>query len=312
MKKALILFSLVSAISYGQNYSVSSFSNTYSDLLSPQILTTTVWDDPTLFVVSNFPVSINGNGYDTLMIDGLGCTISGVNGVISNRDGIDPSGIDIIDRGYDAGVSQSNISYDIDGFIGNRILKIQWKNVGSYGEYDVGGNSMSINFQLWFYEQGKYIEVRYGSSNVSDANVFLEGEIGVGVAIVDDINNLSPNDSFLTGITTFPSITNVYSRMNGIPQNGQVYRFAPTLSIGVDELNADKVAIFPNPCADKLNFTAEKIQEYAIYHIDGKLIKEGVIASSNTLDISDVSKGNYLLVLTNIEGEIFHSKFIKE
>ena len=303
---------MISVYSFGQNYTVASSSSSYTNIFGGQTLTTTAWDDPDFYIVPGFAVTINGNAYDSLLLNDLGCTITGVKNGIENLDAVNPSIIDVIDRGYDAGATQSSISYKVEGFAGNRILKLQWNNVGSYGDYDAGGNSMSINFQLWFYEQGHYIEVRYGSSNISDINVFYEGEIGAGVTVLADLYSSSPNDVFLTGATNFPTVTNLYSRMNGTPANGQMYRLTPALSVGVEETTQRKISIYPNPSTDIINFTEIDAKEYMIFSADGKMIDSGVLMTQKEINISQLAQGNYLLKLTNWDGEQFHQVFIKQ
>lgn len=173
-------------------------------------------------------------------------------------------------------------------------------------------NSMSINFQLWFYEQGNYIEARYGTSNVTDANVFYESETGAGFTVLDDLYNASPNDVYLTGTTSFPSIISVYGRMSGTPANGQVYRLTPSMSVGVAENVLNTISLYPNPCQDILNFTNIDAQNYALYSVEGKLIISEPMLGAKSINVADMPKGNYLLILTNHEGENFHHTFIKE
>lgn len=311
MKKiTLLLFSLITITFYGQSYTVTSFNNTYTYLVSPQLLTTTVWDDPDFVIAPDFPVIINGNAYDTLLLNDLGCTIYGIkNGTM--YDIVNPSLIDVIDRGYDAEVSQSNISMKTDGFIGNRILKIQWQNVGSYGEYDMGGNSMSINFQLWFYEQGSYIEVRYGNSNVTDVSMFYEDETGVGVAILEDNYSSGDNNVYLTGSTGFPSVTVQGSYLTGTPQAGQVYRFTPSMSIGVNENSVKNLVVYPNPCRESLHVNGV-LEKYEIYDAQGRLVKIDVVNAQKIINVADLKKGVYIMIGINSDGENTRISFVKE
>lgn len=313
MKKIILLFTLISTAYYGQNYSVTSFTNSYTDILpGAQMITNGVWDDPDIVIETDFPIMINGNSYDTLQINDLGCTVSGFKNGSGFQDAVNPSRVDVIDRGYDANVSQSSISITTSGFIGNRILKLQWKNVSSYGDYDNGGNAMSTNFQLWFYEQGGYIEVRYGLSNISDANIFYEGFTGVGVLIMDSQFGSSTNDVFLSGSTGFPAVTNQNSYMTGTPQAGQVYRFTPSMSIGVNESFSGDLKIFPNPCKNFLNISNITQGEYKVVDLNGRVVLSGVFEEVNQLDVSDLVRGVYLITITGLENQLQRQTFIKE
>jgi hypothetical protein len=312
MKGVLIVLSFVSSALIGQNYLLSSFTSAYSDLVGPQVLTTTEWDDPDFLIIPGFPISINGNSYDSLFLNNLGCTIMGIkNG--NELDEIDPVLMDVIDRGYDTGASQSSISTKIEGLTGNRILKIQWKNVGSYEEYDLGGNSMSINFQLWLYEQGGFIEVRYGSSNVTDVSVFYEYESGAGVTISEDNYGTGINNVYLMGNTSYPGITNQYSHMTGTPQSGQVYRLSPKASVSINKNETGKLAAYPNPCYDILYIkNSIDIEEYVIYDVKGRQVQSGSLIYQKTINVAFLSKGVYLISAIKINGDNLRFTFIKE
>lgn len=312
MKSITLLFSIFTTSLIAQNYTVSSFVGGYSDLSNPQVLTNTVWDDPELIIAAGFDVKLNGVSFDSLLISDLGCTVTGLENGVEIGGAINPSLTDIIDRGYDAGVTQSSITYTTDGFVGNRILKIQWKNVGSYGEYDLDGNSMYINFQLWMYEQGDYIEVRYGASSISDANVFYEGESGVGVVIASSLFGSSPNDVYLTGSTNFPSQVSSFSYMTGTPQNGQIYRFSPSLSIGVDENSNRSLNVFPNPCRDVLNIKNAESGELKVFDINGRVVVAQQINAMEQIEVSDLVSGSYLVVFEDASHQVFRQTFIKE
>ncbi|MCD4683307.1 MAG: T9SS type A sorting domain-containing protein, partial [Bacteroidales bacterium] len=76
----------------------------------------------------------------------------------------------------------------------------------------------------------------------------------------------------------------------------------------------NNICLFPNPANDILYFEIDKnIQSSfitTIYSISGKIIKAQKI-SVNTIQISDLQKGIYILVL-NINNELIRTKFIKK
>lgn len=86
--------------------------------------------------------------------------------------------------------------------------------------------------------------------------------------------------------------------------------FDSTLSI--DETFTFKVNVFPNPTIDILTVSGIKnIQNYTIYNILGKTIKSGNLNAQNTIDVSKLSKGIYLLNLKN-NNQTYTKKFIKQ
>lgn len=61
------------------------------------------------------------------------------------------------------------------------------------------------------------------------------------------------------------------------------------------------VNIYPNPTSDFVNLTVEKYGgiTYQIYDMGGRLVEEAILTSSTTnVNVSDYSKGTYMLTLT--------------
>lgn len=71
-----------------------------------------------------------------------------------------------------------------------------------------------------------------------------------------------------------------------------------------EDLNAFNVKIYPNPTKDFINIqTKEEVKDVVIYSIDGKRIKEFNKILNNTIDISGIQKGNYILKLKISDSE---------
>lgn len=75
-------------------------------------------------------------------------------------------------------------------------------------------------------------------------------------------------------------------------------------------LNTPAYTLYPNPAETSINITPETNSEFAIYSINGKLFKTGIIKSTSNLNISDLPSGIYILRITN-EQETSNLKFIK-
>ena len=79
--------------------------------------------------------------------------------------------------------------------------------------------------------------------------------------------------------------------------------------LGVDELKKMKVNIYPNPAKSTIHISSDKpIQSIAIYDMLGKLIRT---ETQNTINVSPLAKGNYLLKI-KIGDQDLVEKFIKE
>ena len=81
---------------------------------------------------------------------------------------------------------------------------------------------------------------------------------------------------------------------------------APT---SVEEVAVAQTTISPNPATNVLNITtADKIETVSIYSVNGALVRTDV---KNSINISDLNKGMYLLTVQTNKG-ITQTRFIKE
>ncbi|MET0758821.1 MAG: T9SS type A sorting domain-containing protein [Flavobacterium sp.] len=83
--------------------------------------------------------------------------------------------------------------------------------------------------------------------------------------------------------------------------------------LGVDNHLQEEIKIYPNPVKDILHFALGEnimIKNYSIYDLFGKLIAS-VNTTFNTADVSNLTKGIYILKIQTHEGELI-KKFVKE
>lgn len=79
--------------------------------------------------------------------------------------------------------------------------------------------------------------------------------------------------------------------------------------LGINDIEKSKIKIYPNPAKDFINITSEKpVKSVEIYDTLGRLIKT---ESSDKINVTQLSKGNYLLKMKTDSGETIE-KFIKE
>lgn len=85
-----------------------------------------------------------------------------------------------------------------------------------------------------------------------------------------------------------------------------------SLSI-TEHTNQGTVSIFPNPANTTLFIKAEdnSLSQYQIYNSIGQMLKQGKL-TENSIDLSGLPKGIYLIQLNFKNGQTFHSKFIKD
>lgn len=78
---------------------------------------------------------------------------------------------------------------------------------------------------------------------------------------------------------------------------------------GIEELAADAIKIYPNPATKQLTIDLQAKAQYAVYDVQGRLV---LTSNNNSIDISKMSNGHYLLKITDKEGRIIKTyPFVK-
>lgn len=303
-----------------QTYTFSHENNTYADLTNPILLSpeNQVWDDPEYTISFPFPFQYFGvNTNQFFSADGLGADLFGSTGSISSI--LVPVFCDVIDLGYVTEEPQSTIAYQIEGTEGNRILKVQWKNVGFYDNVMENDDPTDfMNLQLWFYEGSNVIEVRFGSSTITDEWNFF-GTPGPGVFLVQNFNMnteaMTPS-YYLTGNPANPTMnltsdfmTLIESHLDAMPTNGQTYIFTPatTNPVSLDEINQPSIlSIYPNPATDAIqinNPSNVEISTIEFLDVAGRVVKS-IKSAAGGISISDLNAGQYFVKITSAMGVV--------
>lgn len=309
-KKILFGLLLFGYLVNAQNYTFTNFTENYVDLVgSTSINNGQIWNDDEFNITLPYSININGLTFNKITVSDS--FITG-DTTLDNRETVSPYGHDFIDRGSGSGTSQSPLSYKIEGAVGSRITKIEFKNCGSI--YDTS-LSMFVNFQIWLYETSNIIEFRYGSSNINSSafyGIFTGGIIGI-TNLIGSTQTFS-NTSFLTGNPANPILSNVetFTYINGTPAANTVYKFTPTF-LSTSVFDKSSVTLSPNPVKDRLNFNSSEnfnIQSIEIYNMLGQLVLV-VPNATSSIDVSRLTSGNYLIKVNTEKGSA-NTKFIKE
>jgi hypothetical protein len=196
-----------------------------------------VWDDDTFSAPVPFTFQLDRRPLTTLRVTNDGAlTVFGrrsTNGDTSTA--FVPMDGDLRDRG--TMTPRSPIRYAVTGTAPSRIFKLEYFNAGFFED---SLNTDSVNFQLWLYETSNVVELRYGSSRLTPANLSTYFTLASGGPFVGFFKNIDFNSGtfgklyHLTGLSTAPSVDSVVlptlpsSGLSGYPANGTVYRFTPT------------------------------------------------------------------------------------
>lgn len=79
--------------------------------------------------------------------------------------------------------------------------------------------------------------------------------------------------------------------------------------LGVDNTEFGKLAFYPNPVKSTITF-AEKVSQISIFDMTGKSVKS-ILTNANTVDLSFLTKGNYIIQYTTKSGKKVSNKLIK-
>lgn len=219
-------------------------------------------------------------------------------------------------RGMAAGSNEiSDISTIVEGEVGERIMKIQYRNAGFAGEIDSTGVSNDyVNFQLWLHESNNAIEIHYGSYSIANEVISFQGAAGpsFGLFLIEEENldNGNPNVAvFLENDPMNPDLMreteNVDQReLAGMPPTGMIYTLTPiadTTEIvnGTEILWLEGIDVFPNPTADVLQIKIQNQQlagaTYALTDTNGKLIAKGNTQENTEISLQNLPAGTYFL-----------------
>lgn len=291
------------------DYSLYSTTGTYTDLTNAiSINNWQLWDDP----VYSVPIGFTFKLYD-LMLDtvyfgiGLGGLVSSAIDANFEADyAIIPFEADLIDRGELSGISQSPISYKLEGNAGSRVLKIEWKNAGFLCEIgELGTLNDYVNFQVWLFEGSNDIEMHYGLNMVTNPLINYDGETGAYVGVSD---KYLLNSYLLSGSPANPVISDTLVCLEGTPANGTIYRFS-NLTTGNDNDQPEKVQfkIFPNPVHQlatvRISHGSLNHAELRLYDTFGRIVKTICNIQTNefSFDCTDLARGVYVYQLTDQE-----------
>lgn len=82
------------------------------------------------------------------------------------------------------------------------------------------------------------------------------------------------------------------------------------ISLNTNEVKDLDIRIYPNPTENNINITpSNEIKSIKIYALDGKFITQ---INQGNADVSQFTKGVYLLIIEDKNGRIYHKNFIKK
>jgi hypothetical protein len=314
MKKLLLIPCLLAACILQAQvfpYELSVLNQDYQPLVDPNSFTTTPdWDDFEAQADFGFDFTLFGSSISGILISEPGGLIQmGGKGTLSIYS---PMYADV--RNADSLEVVSTVGYVVEGTAPNRIAKLEWNNVGLYGEADsLNSFNMRLNYQVWFYEGTNVFEYRYGSNSVTD--LFFMSEMAAPfIFFVTDIDLMTgtPGAGWsLQGDPAAPAVGNVSldsdlppptAFLSSMPVSGTVYRFAPQSASFVSEMKGSAFKAYPTVFENNINVNSD-LNGYNVAilrDLTGKEVQRFNVQKGNqNIDLSNLNSGVYLLQIAN-------------
>lgn len=243
---------------------------------------------------------------------------------ILSFNGLDMESISALNMDYES-KGRGTIHYQTTGTTGNRVFKIEFRNVGRYEDLE---DKDSLNFQVWLHESDNAIEIRTGFSNVPDSvfaasfmDVAVEGKepITCGI-IINEGDHISENEDSIAiqavrfnaqgsledtlfTVQELMDDASIFEHliMGKFPPQGSIIRFAPKdadTGTGIGSIDLNFAKIFPNPSRDG-KYTVELKEQIAnahltVFDMTGKKVhQEAINGDRIALDLSGLSSGQY-------------------
>lgn len=127
---------------------------------------------------------------------------------------------------------------------------------------------------------------------------FANTDPGSGSAIIDYVFQIYRTNSFGAIVGTPFSFT---------------YRYSPNLVNNTFNLNSIGLNLKSNVVTSSLEFDVTNASQVQMYDMNGRLINEtSLVSGYQTVDVSDLSSGIYILNCTNTEGKKANAKIVKK
>ena len=126
--------------------------------------------------------------------------------------------------------------------------------------------------------------------------------LGAGDVIDFSISNINNNGRYQVVVDVMHTVDTIF-----------VTNISTGLGSDDIEKNTLSFTVYPNPTVDYLNISGDDTQNatFRVFSVSGSLVREGNL-ENNTIDVTSINNGNYILMLTTAEGKTLTKQFIKQ
>jgi sulfur transfer complex TusBCD TusB component (DsrH family) len=198
----------------------------------------------------------------------------------------------------------SEFSFKLDNVEGEKVLKLQWKNMG----LEFGNEDEFVNYQVWLYESGM-IDVRFGPMNVSELSLG-EGQPVIGLLHMNEDFSVILEEAYMRGTIDFPIFDyGAIGPFSSIPDSSLMFRFTPA-EASVAYANASESAKTGVIVSDLLNLP-DGIKSVEIYNTLGIKLYEQNVSGRSEIDLNTIPAGMHYVRYTNADGAVVTQKLLK-
>ena len=186
------------------------------------------------------------------------------------------------------------------------VAKIQITAVGAAGgtginaSFGNGGSGASMQ-GIFDVTPGQALSVLVGGKGTDGADYVGGG--GGGEVISSNYNGGGGGGSFNTGA--------LQVNLTSIGNDNGVVTISAVAFVGINEINAIQVALFPNPTTGKLTVSATAaIQMIEIGSLTGQVV--ATYSETNSIDISELINGVYIAKITTVNNKTTVKRIVKK
>ncbi|MFC0345320.1 T9SS type A sorting domain-containing protein [Epilithonimonas hispanica] len=207
-------------------------------------------------------------------------------------------------------------------FLTNNKLQSQDKNlfIKDFDITQISENQLNVNLKVYSPDLADYNEfiIDY-SGNTITLKVCYDMYFIPAISNLENdfqINLPSPISNYTLKVEIYRSTSQGCLYQASLMQDSATLDFTTpftgTISLSTNDIkNDDKnLILYPNPVKDILHFS-EEVSNVRITDLSGKVVKQ-TSAKGESVDVSKLPKGNYLLSFNSKTGSISTKKFIKK
>ncbi|MFY0674530.1 MAG: T9SS type A sorting domain-containing protein [Bacteroidia bacterium] len=207
------------------------------------------------------------------------------------------------------GLHTTNIETDPNNTVVKQKATNTTQNIDDNSFIDISGQALPITLQAFNILLSKDVILLNWTTASEENNEGFELQRSYDGLIFEPIgwvdgngNSLSPIDySFIDREASIGKTKTIYYRIRQVDFDG-VFNYTLTRSINLD--GSSSITWFPNPARENIIVNTNEIAIIEVYDMAGKTVLTSNTLESNSVDVSRIEMGTYLMIIKNMNGEV--------